>query len=263
MSFRLSPVLATELMKLRRTRVTWLTLLAFALGPLGTGLFMWIVREPGRAAELGLIGAKADLLGLEASWPGYLAMITQMIGIVGSLLLAVIAAYVYGREYAEGTARYMLALPVPRRSFVLAKFAVVAMWWLILVVAMLVEAAGIAVALGLPGFSAKVLVAGVGDVLLAAALALALAPVVAWIATLGRGYLPPLGFAMLTLVLGNVLGATGWGKWFPWSIVPLFAGVAGPPAENLARGSLAIVAVTGLAGLAATMAQVVWGETAQ
>lgn len=256
-------VLTTEVLKLRRSMVTWLTLLAFALEPLGTGLFMWIVQEPGRAAELGLMGAKADLLGLEATWPAYLAMITQMIGIVGGLILAVITAYVYGREYTEGTARYMLALPVPRRWFVLAKLAVVGAWWLALVGAILVEAALVAVALGLPGFSPGVLYGGVGDALLAAGLGLALAPVVAWIATLGRGYLPPLGFAMLALVLGNVLGATGWGKWFPWSIVPLFAGVAGPRAESLAGGSVVIVAVTGLVGLGATVLQMARSDSPQ
>ena len=83
---------------------------------------------------------------------------------------------------------------------------------------------------------------------------------VAWIATLGRGYLPPLGFTMLMLVLGNVLGATGWGKWFPWSIVPLFAGVAGPRTDVLAPGSEVVVALTCGLGVALTMAQVRWGD---
>jgi ABC-type transport system involved in multi-copper enzyme maturation permease subunit len=263
MSPSFTAVLAAEFLKLRRSKVTWLTLLAFALGPLGTGLFMWIVREPGRAADLGLIGAKADFLGLEATWPAYLAMVTQMIGIVGGLILAVITAYVFGREYAEGTARYMLALPIPRRWFVLSKLAVVGVWWFGLVGAILVEAALVAVALGLPAYSPGVLSVGVGDALLAAILGLALAPVVAWIATLGRGYLPPLGFAMLMLVVGNVLGATEWGQWFPWSIVPLFAGVAGPPAESLAGGSVVVVGMTGLVGLGATVMQMAWSDSPQ
>ena len=260
---RFGAVLATELLKLRRSRITWLTLLAFALGPLGTGTFMWIAMEPDRAADMGLIGTKADLLGLDPSWAGYLAMITQMIGIVGGLVLAVITAWVFGREYAEGTAKDMLTLPVPRPYFALAKFVVVALWWLVLVAAVLAESAAVAAVLRLPGFSPAVLATGARDVLLAASLSLLLAPVIAWIATLGRGYLPPLGFAMLMLVLGNVLGATGWGKWFPWSVVPLFAGVAGPPADVLASESLWIVALTGAAGLAATTTQLLRGDISQ
>jgi len=83
-------------------------------------------------------------------------------------------------------------------------------------------------ALNLPAVSATLAAASVGGILLVALLGYLLMPLVAWIAALGRGYLAPLGFALLTLLLGMGLGATGWGKWFPWSIVPLFAGIAGP-----------------------------------
>ena len=64
-------VLATEFMKLRRAKATWATLAVLSMGPLGIALFMWIVREPGRAAQLGLLGTKANLAGLEATWPAY------------------------------------------------------------------------------------------------------------------------------------------------------------------------------------------------
>jgi ABC-2 type transport system permease protein len=240
---RFMVVLATEVMKLRRGKVPLLTLLAIALGPLGTGLFMWIALEPGRAADLGLLGTKAELGGIDASWAGYFDMTTQMVGIVGGLLLAIITAWVFAREYVEGTARNLLALPIPRWWFVAAKLVLVAGWWL-----------------GLAGFSARVLITGGGAVLLAALVGLLLAPVVAWLAILGRGYLPPLGFAMLMLVLGNVLGATGWGRWFPWSIVPLYAGVAGPRMETLAAGSLLVVGLTCAAGVAAAIAQLRWAD---
>jgi len=50
-------VIATEFLKLRRARVTWFSLAALSLGPLAIALFMWIVREPGRAGKLGLLPA--------------------------------------------------------------------------------------------------------------------------------------------------------------------------------------------------------------
>lgn len=258
---RFLAVLGGELSKLRRSRVPPLTLLAFGLGPLGGGLFMWIALEPGRAAELGLMGTKAELVGLEATWAGYMTMLTQMVGIVGGLLLAVIAAYVFGREYSEGTARTMLALPLPRWWFVVAKLAVVGGWWLALVAVILVEGVVVATALGLDGFSVAVLSTGIGDVILAALVVFLLTPVVAWLAAVGRGYLPPLGFAMVALMLGNVLGATGWGKWFPWAIAPLFAGVAGPRVDVLAPGSIVVVLATFAVGVAATVAQVRWADS--
>lgn len=90
-----------------------------------------------------------------------------------------------------------------------------------------------------------------------------LVPVVAWIATLGRGYLAPIGFTIFMLLLGNILGATGWGKWFPWPIVPMLAGMAGPKVEVLAPGSLVIMGITFVAGVAAAVCQTRYADNTQ
>ena len=90
-----------------------------------------------------------------------------------------------------------------------------------------------------------------------------LAPPVAWIATLGRGYLPPLGFAIFTLVLGNVFAATGWGKWFPYAIVPLSTGIAGPRVSVLEPASYVVLLLLCAAGVAATIWQMRTADNAQ
>ena len=231
-------VLATEFLKLRRAKVTWFTLLGLSLGPLGLALFMWIVREPERAKQLGLLGTKAQLSGLEATWPVYASTIALLTGIGGMLLLAFIVAYVFGREYDEGTAKNMLALPVSRQWFVVAKLIVVLAWWIVLVVFVLAESLVVGLALGLPGFSATLAWHGAANALAAAAISYLLAPVVAWITILGRGYMAPLGFAVGALALGNLFGQTGWSVWFPWSIVPSLIGMVGNPVESLTGGQL-------------------------
>ena len=256
-------VLATEFLKLRRSKVTWFSLIALSLGPLGIALFMWIVREPGRAAQLGLLGTKANLAGLEATWPSYFSMLTLVVGIGGMLMLAFIVAFVFGREYADGTAKNLLALPVPRVWFVLAKLVVAAGWWFVLVVAVLVEALAIGSVVGLPDLSAAVALGGAGDALLAAGVAYLLAPMVAWITALGRGYLPPLGFALAMLALGNLFAKTGWALWFPWSIVPLSIGMVGQPVDTLPLGSFVVVALTFLAGIVATVLQMRYADNTQ
>ena len=256
-------VLATEFLKLRRSKVTWFSLIALSLGPLGIALFMWIVREPGRAAQLGLLGTKANLAGLEATWPSYFSMLTLVVGIGGMLMLAFIVAFVFGREYADGTAKNLLALPVGRMWFVLAKLVVAAVWWFALVVVVLVEALAIGRVVGLPGFSPGLALGGAGDALMAAGVAYLLAPVVAWITTLGRGYLPPLGFALAMLALGNVFAKTGWALWFPWSIVPLSIGMVGQPVQTLPLGSFVVVALTFLAGIVATVLQMRYADNTQ
>ncbi len=256
-------VLVSEFMKLRRSKVTWLSWLAFSFMPLGSALFMWIVMEPGRAEKLGLMGQKAKFAGLTADWPSYFHMLNQSACVGGMVLLSIITTFVFGREYSDGTAKNMLTLPVERHWFVAAKFVVVLAWFAALIVSLFAEGLLVGVLLGLPGFSARLAISSGGDVLLAGMVGFLLVPVVAWIATLGRGYLPPIGFTIFMLVLGNVFGATGWGKWFPWSIVPMLAGMAGSRMEVLDTGSMVIIAATFLAGMAATILQLRYADNTQ
>jgi ABC-2 type transport system permease protein len=257
-------VLATEFLKLRRTRVTWLSLAALSLGPLAIALFMWIVREPGRARQLGLLGAKADLSGISATWPSYFSMLTLIVGMGGLLVLAFIVAFVFAREYVDGTAKNLLALPVGRHWFVLAKLVVAGVWWAALVAAVTVETFVIGSAMALPGFSTAAGADAVRDVAVVAAVVYTLAPAVAWIATLARGYMAPLGFALAMLVLAQVFGKTGWGPWFPWSIVANFVGSVGERVvPSIAPGSVVVVLLTFLAGIAATIAQLRHADNTQ
>jgi ABC-2 type transport system permease protein len=86
---------------------------------------------------------------------------------------------------------------------------------------------------------------------------------VAWIATLGRGYMPPLAFALVTLALGDVFSHTGWAPWFPWSIIPLLIGMVGKPVATLPAGSLIVVLTTFVAGILATVAQLRYADNTQ
>jgi ABC-2 type transport system permease protein len=256
-------VIATEFRKLHRSKVTWFSFVALSLGPLGIALVMWIVRNPDRAARLGLLGTKANLSGLAATWPSYLSTLTLLAGMGGMLLLPFIVAYVFGREYVDGTAKNLLALPVGRHWFVLAKLVVAAVWWALLVLALLVEAFAIGWALTLPGFTSAAAAEAVRNTMLAAGIAYLIVPVVAWVTTLGRGYMPPLGFALAMLALAQIFSKTGWAQWFPWSVIAQFIGTVGQRVTTLAPGSLAVVVLTFLVGVAATIAQVRYADNAQ
>jgi ABC-2 type transport system permease protein len=256
-------VLATEVIKLRRSRITWLSWLAASVLPLACGLFMWIVKEPGRASRLGLLGKKAQLVSLTPDWPSYFDLLLQGTGIAGVILASVIAVYVFGREYSDATTKTLLTLPLGRHWFALGKLALVLLWFGALTLSSIVESFAVGWLLSLPGFSWELALASGRNVLTVALVTWLLVPAVAWITALGRGYLAPMGFTFFMLLMGNVLGATGWGKWFPWSIVPLFAGVAGPRSDTLAAESLTILALAAAAGTAGMIWQLRFADNSE
>jgi len=242
-------VIAAEFAKLRRSSVPWVTAAVMVVAVLGAALLIWIVRDPERAASLGLLGTKANLAGLEATWPAFGTYVTAIAGAGGLLLLAFVVTYLFGREYADDTAKNMLGLPTPRWRFVVAKLAVAAAWWLALVALLLAAAFGTGALLALDGFSGSAAAGIVGGTLFAAGVSYLLVPVCAWITIATRSYLAPLGFALGMLLLGNLLGHTGWAAWFPWSIVALLATGAGGQAD-LPWTSYAVLVATFAAGIA-------------
>jgi ABC-2 type transport system permease protein len=249
---------AVELLKVRRSRVPLMTFVAVSVVGCVPGLFMVILLDPERARRSGLLREKASVTGMSADWPGLLDFLGQLVAVGDLMLFAFVAAWVFGRESAEGTLRYLLALPVSRRSVALAKFTVFAGWaaavdvWL----AAIVLATGWV--LGLPGCSASVLAAGFGRAGLAALLMLVVTTPVAFVACAGRGYLAPLAVAVALLLLGQIAAALGWGARWPWSVPAVAAGLV--PGVTLDGLAVVLVVVTGLGGLLATLA---WWRSGQ
>jgi ABC-2 type transport system permease protein len=75
--------------------------------------------------------------------------------------------------------------------------------------------------------------------------------------------MPPLGFAIAMMALGNVFGKTGWAEWFPWSIVPSLIGMVGQPVSGLPTASYVILALTFAVGTGATIAQLRYADNTQ
>lgn len=241
-----------ESLKARRSKVPWLTALGFSLAPLMAGLFMVILEDPARARSMGLISAKAQLTAGVADWPTFLGVLAQATAVGGAMLFALVTAWVFGREFADGTVKDLLALPTPRAAIVAAKFVVVAVWGTALAALVLALGLVVGAAVGLPGWSWALLARASGDLAATAGLALALMPPVALLASIGRGFLAPVGWAILTVFLAQVLAAIGWGSWFPWSVPALFSGLAGPRSTQIGVHSYVVVAVAFAAGLAGT-----------
>lgn len=254
----------TEFLKLRRSKVVLATFAVYAFMAGMAGFFMWMLMHPGLAESLGLLGQKANfaLGGETLDWPTYLRFLAMMAGLGGLLVLSFIVAFVFGREYAEGTAKNMLALPAPRPFFVVAKLIVAAAWFLALNLFFILLGLAVGSLAGLPGFSPALVAPFAAKVLSTALLVLCASSPVAWVAVASRGYFASLGFAVSTLALASVFGHTGWAPWCPWSIIGIYSGAAGP-GQELGPGSYAVMAATFLLGTALAIRRELRADNAQ
>ncbi len=241
-----------EGLKALRSKVPLFTALGFSLIPLMGGFFMIILKDPAAARSMGLISTKAQLTAGTADWPAYLGLLAQAIAAGGAVVFAIVAAWVFGREFSDHTAKELLAVPTSRMATVAAKFVVVGLWSLALSVLVLILGLVVGNLVNIPGYSSSLMIRSIGDMAGAAILTIALLPYVALLASAGRGYLPAFGWTILTLILAQVAAIIGWGDWFPWSIPAIFSGAAGPRSALLGPHSYVVIVFASALGALAT-----------
>jgi ABC-2 type transport system permease protein len=245
----LSAMIWVEVRKAIRSRMPLWTAIASCFMPLGIAFLIFVSKNPEISRQLGLISAKADLLAFSATdWPSYLGLFGQFIAAAGFFLFVLIISWVFGREFTDGTVKDLLAVPVPRLSILLAKFILVAGWSAALTLVIFIASLVIGVFLKLPGGSIRVIIQDGALVMVTAGLVIAAIMPFAFLASMGRGYLLPLGLAVLTLISANLAVVIGWGEYFPWSVPGLYA-LGKDPLPPVSYG---IVFATGLAGTLVT-----------
>lgn len=243
--------LRVEWLKARRSPVPAVTAGVLTLAAGMEALFMFVFAHPDTARAMGVLGQKAQLFGMAANWPSLLAFGAQVMAVGGLIVFAFCGSWVFGREFADGTARYLLALPISREKIVAAKLVLLVLWCGGLDVWFVALNLAVGLVMGLPGGGVDVAVAGSLRILLAAALQLgALAPVVL-VASVGRGYLPPLATALGMIVVAQVAGALGWAAVVPWAVPAVAAGLV--PGLTLEPVGLVAVGLCGLLGVAGTI----------
>ncbi len=244
-----------EGLKVRRSKVTLLSAVAFSILPLVSGLFMVILKDPEAARSMGLISMKSQLIAGAADWPTHFEILLQGMAIAGAILFAFITAWVFGREFSDHTAKELLALPTSRATIVAAKLVVTALWILGLALMVFVLGLVVGAVVGIPGWSVELAWFSFWSLLLVALLGFMLVPFVALFASVGRGYLPALGWAFLTLILAQIAGVLGWGDWFPWSVPVMISGMVGRDgAGQIGLHSYILVLLAFIVGVGATVA---------
>lgn len=246
------PALNAELLKVRKSKVVWITAAAFTIVPLLAGFFMFVLKNPEFSASSGLLGAKAQIAG-EASWPAYINLHAQMIAVGGILIFGFITSWLFGREYSDGTAKELLALPYSRAVIVLAKFAAAFITNVLMSAYIVLVGLTIGRIIDLPQWSTAIVTEGLFKLLVVTLLVIILSFPVSFFASYGRGYLAPLGFVILSLVLSQIVAAAGYGEFFPWAIPALYSGLAEDGVVALNSSNLTIIFMTSLIGVIGTL----------
>ena len=247
----LASALWVETLKARRSKLPLFSAIGFSFAPLTGALFMVILKDPEAARSMGLISVKAQITVGSADWPAMFNLLSQAVAIGGAILFGIITIWAFGREFSDRTVKDLLALPTSRATIVTAKCIVIAVWSILLTLFVIGTGLIVGKLVDIPGWSMALLGSSLVDILGASLFTIALLPFVALITSMGRGYLLPFGWVILTMMLAQIVAITGWGDFFPWAIPALFSGAAGPRADLLGPHSYLIIAASCTLGLAA------------
>jgi ABC-type transport system involved in multi-copper enzyme maturation permease subunit len=243
-----------EFLKIKRSKIVLVSFIAFSIAPVMGAIFMNLLKHPQAVSDTGALRAKALAMNFSADWNAYLVLLTQSISVGGILIFGFVASWIFGREYSENTAKDLLALPTSRTAIINGKFIVYLVWSFTLAVSNLLTGFLIGSFLRLPALEKDAMLNHLVSYFITTLLTLLPGSTVALMAIWGRGYLAPLGFVALVLVLAQVIAATGYGNYFPWSVPGLFSGAAGEYKKQLNEASYIILFVTAIGGYLATIA---------
>lgn len=243
-----------ESLKVKRSKMLWITILSFSFVAVMMGLMVLVSRYPVLAGQSAMVGAKTSMF--QDNWPFYLTLLIQMILSLGTIGFGIVSGWVFGREYIDRVVTDLLALPIHRSTIVLSKFIIIVIWSFLLSLTIFVFGILTGLAVNIPGWSVETTYHYFILFVETSLLTILLCTPVAFIASFSRGYLAPIGYVISTLILTNmvVLGIPIIAPYFPWAIPALISGVVGPNLPHPDVFSYIILASTSILGLIATLA---------
>jgi ABC-2 type transport system permease protein len=243
--------LAAEWLKLRRSRLGWMTALVLGVGVPGlTAGFMAAASGPADSP----VALKVNAMLIGTGWTAYLGMSAQLQSVAMVFGAGLVTAWCFGREFTDHTLGGLFALPISRPTIAAAKVAVTFVWSALVCLMNITVTCVLAPLAGLTVPSAAVFLnPGLKAVAVGLCAALLATPL-AFIASAARGYLPAIAALILIVVITQILSVLGVGGWFPYAAPSLWAGMGGQAAAALiSPQQLSLIPLTGAAGIAATI----------
>jgi ABC-type transport system involved in multi-copper enzyme maturation permease subunit len=243
-----------EWLKIRKSKIFWVTILFFMFVSSMMSLLMFVQKYPEISGKFGMIGDKASMLRFgEPSWNNYFRLIIEGMAGVGMVGIGFITSWIFGREFSDHTLKDILALPVSRVYIVLSKFIMIILWFILLSIIYLAFGLVAGLLIDLPGLSGEIILKSGYTYFVTTFLIIFLCTPVAFFASYSSGYIFPIGFVILTLILANFSGLVGLGSYFPWAVPGLYGTPSGSEGMQLNCSSYIILICTGLVGLAGTL----------
>jgi ABC-2 type transport system permease protein len=243
-----------ECIKNKHARITWVTFIAFSLGPIFGAVFMILMKGSGYEGLSGAFRSKVMMMSFEANWNSYFGVLSQAVGVGGVLIFGFVASWLFGREYSDRTVKDLLALPISRTKILNAKFIYYILWCFALVISNLILGLLFGILIQIDGWELSLLFKNLKVYFITTLLIVVLNTPIAFFALIGRGYLAPLGIVAVLLVLAQIIGAMGFGNYFPWSVPGIFSGSGGAVMKmQLNILSYLILIFTGITGYILTI----------
>lgn len=224
-------------------------------------LIMFLAIHPEIAQEFGLVGAKANLLRFESiDCSMYLVFLIVACAGLGLVGYGFVFSWLLGREYSNRTIADLLALPTSRSAIVAAKFVTALFWCLTLSLTM--YGAGLLAGriIGFSGWEQKMISTRTLAYFWISVLTILVSTPGAFFASCGRGYLLPIGFIGIILMLTQFVGVLGLAPYFPWSIPLQLAQSTGGATTSLNSTSYLIIILTGILGIIITLLWWRWAD---
>ena len=229
-----------EILKIRKSKMFWATILVFMFVPFMMGLLMFVQIHPEISSKLGMIGNKASMLRFgEPNWQNYFTLLIQGFAGVGVIGIGFVSSWVFGREFSEHTIKDII---------------VIVIWSIILSLVYFLISLIVGLLIDIPQWSNEIVSLNFSKYFVTSLLTILLSTPVAFLASYSRGYMLPIGFVILTLILANFTGIVGLGPYFPWAIPGLYGTASSLESLQLNNVSYIILFSTGMLGILGTLA---------
>jgi len=233
-------VLKAEFLKMKGARIPRMCAIGIAGFPILLALPMAVLRWVAGAGGGYIMMPWKMFVGTSL---GYIVVF------VGPVLLGLVAAFLFAREFVEGTARNLFALPVSRTQVVFAKLLVLLCWSTVPPVLAFLVLVPLGLALWSPGLSWDVLRQAFSSYALSGILIYSTLPLTCLVSMMSRGYIVPLAYTVLAIGVALLdLGRGDYTFGLPYSLPAAL--IISQDVPHLPTTACLILAGTFLAGVA-------------